>query len=101
MKLEDSIFEEDYITGFSQTGIHNVLNSLACISMCDFSLMETIASAHSGYCNYSFSELAKENKAWFLLNWKLQVFKRPTADEKITIKTWGRFHNKLFTTVEA
>ena len=92
MKLEDSIFEEDYITGFSQTGIHNVLTNKSILS-----LMETIAGAHSGYCNYSFSELAKENKAWFLLNWKLQVFKRPTADEKITIKTWGRFHNKLFT----
>ena len=92
MKLENSIFEENYITGFSQTGIHNVLTNKSILS-----LMETIAGAHSGYCNYSFSELAKENKSWVLLNWKLQVFKRPTADEKITIKTWGRFHNKLFT----
>ena len=92
MKLENSIFEEDYITGFSQTGIHNVLTNKSILS-----LMETIAGAHSGYVNYSFSELAKENKAWVLLNWKLQVLKRPTADEKITIKTWGRFNNKLFT----
>ena len=92
MKLEDSIFEESYLTSFSQTGVHNKLTNISFLS-----LMETIAGAHSGYVNYSFNELGKENKAWVLLNWKLQVYKRPTADEKITIKTWGRFFNKLFT----
>lgn len=92
MKLENGIFEESYLTGFSQTGIHNVLTNKSFLS-----LMETIAGAHSGYCHYSFNELSKENKAWFLVNWKLQVFKRPSADEKVVIKTWGRFHNRLFT----
>lgn len=85
MKLENSIFEESYLTGFSQTGTHNVLTNKSFLS-----LMETIAGTHSGYCHYSFNELGKENKAWVLLNWKLQVFKRPSADEKVFLKTWGR-----------
>ncbi len=92
MKLENSIFEESYLTSFSQTGIHNVLTNNSILS-----LMETIAGAHSGYCHYSFDELSKESKVWFLLNWKLKVYNRPGADEKITIKTWGRFFNKHFT----
>ncbi len=85
MKLENCIFEESYLTGFSQTGIHNVLTNKSFLS-----LMETIAGTHSGYCHYSFNELALENKSWVLLEWKLQVLKRPYADEKIVLKTWGR-----------
>ena len=38
MKLENSIFEESYLTGFSQTGVHNVLTNKSFLS-----LMETIA----------------------------------------------------------
>ncbi len=85
MKLENSIFEESYLTGFSQTGIHHVLTNKSFLS-----LMETVAGTHSGYCHYSFNDLAKENRTWVLLNWKLQVFKRPSADEKILLQTWGR-----------
>ena len=85
MKIENSIFEESYLTGFSQTGIHQVLTNYSFLSM-----METIAGSHSGYCKYSFKELSKENKTWVLLNWKLKVLKRPSADEKVTLQTWGR-----------
>lgn len=91
MKLENSIFEENYITSFTQTGIHDVLTNKSFLS-----LMENLAGAHSAYCHFSFADIAKDNLSWIILSWKLKVFRRPMADEKITIKTWGRFFNKIF-----
>ena len=91
MKLENGIFEEMYITSFAQTGVHKLLTNKSILS-----LMEKIAGAHSAYCNYSFEDLAKQDLSWIILSWKLKVLKRPKANEKIVIKTWGRFHNKLF-----
>lgn len=91
MKLENSIFEETYRTSFAHTGIKNVLTNKSFLS-----LMENLAGAHSAFCHFTFADLAKDNLSWVILNWKLQVFERPKADENLTIKTWGRFHNKLF-----
>lgn len=91
MKLENSIFEETYRTSFSQTGIHETLTNKSFLSM-----MENLAGAHSGYCHYSFADLAPEHKTWIILNWKLQVFRRPYADEIVTLKTWGHFANKIY-----
>lgn len=91
MKLENSIFEEDYITSFTQTGIHSVLTNKSFLS-----LMEIQAGAHSAYCHHSFSDLAKNDLSWILLSWKLKVYKRPKADEKIKVETWGREKNKIF-----
>ena len=86
MKLENCVFEENYRTSFTQTGIHNVLTNKSFLA-----LMENLAGAHSAYCHYTFSDLEKDNLSWIIINWKLQVMKRPKADEIITIKTWGNF----------
>lgn len=91
MKLENGIFEGTYRTSFSQCGIKDVLTNKSFLS-----LMENLAGAHSAYCHFTFKDLAKDNLSWIILSWKLQVLKRPKADEKITIKTWGRSHNRLF-----
>lgn len=91
MKFENGIFEETYVTSFSQTGVHKVLTNKSLLS-----LMENIAGAHSAYCNFTFKDLAKDNLSWIIVSWKLKVFKRPKADETIKIQTWGREHNRLF-----
>lgn len=90
MKLENSIFEENYITSFSQVGTHDVLTNRSILS-----LMENLAGAHSAYCHYTFKDIAKDNLTWVILGWKLHVFKRPKADQKIKIQTWGSFTNSL------
>ena len=91
MKFENGIFEESYITSFSQTGVHRVLTNKSLLS-----LMEITACSHSSYCNFTFRDLDKDDLSWIILNWRLQVFKRPKADEKIIVQTWGRFHDKIF-----
>lgn len=91
MKFTGNIFEEDYITSFVHTGIHDTLTNKSFLS-----LMENLAGAHSSACHLSFAELANDNLTWLLINWKLKVINRPKADEKIKLQTWIRSSNKLF-----
>ena len=89
--LENGVFEGEYTTSFTQTGMHDELTNKSFLL-----LMENLAEAHSSYCNFSFNDLAKENATWVILAWKLRVFKRPEANEKVKVQTWGRFFNKVY-----
>lgn len=91
MKFENGIFEAEYVTSFTQTGVHNVITNKSLLS-----LMEKTAGAHSAYSQFTFKDLAKDNLSWVILGWKLKVFKRIRADYRIRIETWGRSANKLF-----
>lgn len=91
MKLENGVFEEEYITSFSQAGFHGVLTNKSFLSF-----MENLAEAHSSYCKFTFKDLAKDNLTWIILEWKLKVLRRPKADERIKVQTWGRFYNKVY-----
>lgn len=90
-KLENGIFENIYRTSFSQTGIHNVLTNKSILS-----ILENIAGEHSAFVNYSFNDLSPKHLTWVLLNWKLKVLKRITADTNIKVQTWGNYSNKVF-----
>lgn len=91
MKFENGIFEENYKISFSQMGIHDVLTNKSFLS-----LMENLAGQHSAYCHFSFTDIAKDNLSWIILNWKLQVFRRPKDEEEVVVETWGRFFNKVY-----
>ena len=72
MKIYDGYFEEEFKINFTQVGFHNELTNKSFLSF-----MEDIAGDHSTHFNMSFTELFKNNLTWVLLNWKLQVIKRP------------------------
>jgi len=90
-QYEDGVFEDEYIVSFIHVGIYNCLTNKNFLSF-----MEDLAGSHSNFHHFTFSDLAKDNLSWVLLSWKLQVFERPKDDEKIIVKTWGRFFNKVF-----
>ncbi len=90
MKFEDGIFEEEYITRFSQTSANGEVTNKSIIS-----LLENTAGEHSAYCKFSIVDIVKQNLTWFILSWKLQVMKRPKALQKVKVKTWGRPVEKL------
>lgn len=91
MKFKDGYFEEEFKVTFTQVGFHNELTNKSFLSF-----MEDIAGDHSQYFNMSFSDLFPLNLTWVLLNWKLQVIKRPHDNDTLRVITWGRFFNKLF-----
>lgn len=47
--------------------------------------------------DYGLLDIPKTNLVWLLLDWKLQVIKRPKYADKIIAKTWARYANKLYT----
>ncbi len=91
MKLNNGYFEEEFKVNFTQVGFHNELTNKAFLSF-----MEDIAGDHSTHFHMSFAELFEKNLTWVLLNWKLQILKRPIDNEELRVVTWGRFFNKLF-----
>lgn len=58
--------------------------------------MQETAMLHSDLSGYSAKTTVFTNKAWVLLNWKIQVFKRAMWNEEITINTWERKIDKYF-----
>lgn len=90
-KFENNIFSDTYRTGFAQVGTHDVLTNKSILS-----ILENIADSHSVYGHFTFSDIAKYNLTWVILNWKLQVFKKIKANTEIKVETWCRNLSKLF-----
>lgn len=89
--LDNGIFEEDYRISFTHVGPDDLLTNKSFLL-----LMENLAEAHSEAVHMTFRDLAKNNMTWILLNWKLQVFKRPKSDTMVKLQTWPVFANKIF-----
>lgn len=58
--------------------------------------MENIACAYSANVGYGARDIEEKKRAWVLLQWKMQVLKRPFYNEKIEVITWSRNVDKLF-----
>lgn len=58
--------------------------------------MENIACAYSANVGYGARDIEEKKRAWILLQWKMQVLKRPFYNEKVEIITWSRNIDKLF-----
>lgn len=59
-------------------------------------LMQEVAGIHSGLLGYGVNDIPKTEVAWIILNWKLKVFSRPKTNTNITINTWAKYKNSLF-----
>ena len=76
---------------FSDVGENNSLTNKGILRM-----MQEIAGIHSAIAGYGLNDIPKTSLAWLLLNWKLRVFLRPKWEETLTINTWSRSQNALF-----
>ena len=88
--LENGIFEENYTTSFTHCGINGIFTNKSFLL-----LMENIAGMHSNYYHITFTDLAKENLTWIIVNWRLKVFKRLGPDQKVKIHTWVQSSNRV------
>lgn len=76
---------------FCDVGENNSLTNKGILRM-----MQEIAGIHSQIAGYGLNDIPKTGLAWLLLNWKLKVFLRPKWGETLTINTWSRSQNALF-----
>lgn len=86
------IFKETFKTGLKDIGKENKVKNRALLEY-----LENIGAYHSDIAGYGANDTQKTGVTWILLDWKLQVIKRPSYGDKIEIHTWGKGMNKFFT----
>lgn len=76
---------------YSDIGIANKLNLKSLIKY-----LQDAAGEHSDLAGYGISNIEKTHLAWLVLNWKVKMFSHPHYNEEITIKTWARSLEKVY-----
>ncbi len=86
------IYKENFKPGLKDIGKNNTIKNRAILE-----ILENIAAYHSDKVNYGANETETTRTAWILLDWKLEVIKRPKYGQVLTVNTWGRDVKKFFT----
>lgn len=86
------IYTENFKMSLKDIGKQNKIKNRAILE-----ILENIAGYQSDYVGFGANETVKTKIAWVLLDWKLEVIKRPTYGQTLQVKTWGRNMNKFFT----
>lgn len=87
-----AIFEHKFEIGFRDVGKSNKITNKGLLGY-----LEDTAGMHSNLVGYGLNNIEETNLTWILLNWKVQVFKRPLYGESILVKTWARNTIKFYT----
>ena len=51
-------------------------------------LFQEIGGIHASMLGHGLAEEIKTKKSWIVIAWKLEIFKRPSWNEKIKVRTW-------------
>lgn len=78
-------FEREYLVGIKDIGRNNQMTNFAFLSF-----LEEVASTHSSSVGYGVNDIETKKKVWLLMDWKLEVFKRPKYGDTLKVKTWAR-----------
>lgn len=87
-----AFYEYSTRIGFKDVGNSNSLTNLGFLN-----LLEDAAGFHSDSVGCGLNNVKETHLAWILLNWKLQIYKRPIYAETVHIKTWARDTLKFYT----
>lgn len=84
------IFTNTYTIGMEDIGYNNEATNKAILSF-----LEDIACLHSATAGYGVMDINTKKRAWLLLDWRLEVMRRPVYDEVITVDTWSRGFDRI------
>lgn len=82
------VFETKFTIGFWNIDSENKLTTRSIIQF-----MQEAAGMHSHVTGYG---LENPNCSWIILNWKVKVFLRPSWGHTLTVKTWPRIIEKIY-----
>lgn len=77
-------FKKEYEVRLEDLGKGNAATDVAIMKM-----LEEIAERNSYEVGFGLENLAETNKAWLLLDWKVEIIKRPKYKENVSIETWS------------
>lgn len=83
--------EHEVYIGFRDVGYQNKITNTAMIAY-----LEDAGGIHSNFAGYGLNDIDRTKKSWMLLDWKIELYKRPKYADKIIIKTWSRKTNKIY-----
>jgi len=86
-----NLFTKNFFIEYGDTDIESKITNRGFLRY-----MQETAMLHSNLSGYSSKTTNSTHKAWVVLNWKIQVFNRPTWSEKIIVNTWERKLDKYF-----
>lgn len=84
------IFTNTYTIGMEDIGHNNEATNKAILSC-----LEDIACLHSATAGYGVTDIDTKKRAWLLLDWRLEVIRRPLYNEVITVETWSRGFDRI------
>ena len=77
------MYEKDFTVEYVDVDVNNKLSNFGF-----FKYLQEIACLHADACEYGLNSVYKTRVAWILLDWKLNIFSRPSWNSSIHIKTW-------------
>lgn len=78
-------YKKEYEIGLEDLGESNLATNIAILKK-----LEEIAEQNSAEVGYGLENMNETNSAWLLLDWQVEIVKRPRYKEKINIETWSR-----------
>ena len=84
------IYEKDFHIRYFDLDEKNTLGITGLMS-----LLQEIAGMHSSDVGYGLNDIEKTNLTWYVLYWKIKIFKKPIWNTKLHIKTWVRKLEKV------
>lgn len=89
--LKSEIYEKEFELHLRDVDKNNKMRLSSYLN-----LMQEIGGLHSSEFGYSLKDEPITHKAWVVLTWKLEIFKRPTWNEKIKVKSWVGKIDKIY-----
>ncbi len=85
------IFKHEYEVVVKDLGKENKISNKAILGF-----MEEIASLHSSTIGYGVNDATRNEVAWILMDWKLQVIERCDYGQVVHLNTWVRETDKFY-----
>lgn len=85
------VFSYNYTVKYSDVGANNKIKLKSLVGA-----LQEAAVLHSEKAGYGVNNIDETHLAWLILDWKIKVISYPHSNEHITIKTWPREFNKLY-----
>lgn len=77
--------------GLRDIGFENKLKNKSLIGF-----LEDAGGIHSDIAGFGVNDIERTKLSWIILGWKVEIIKRPSYGEELTIKTWSRKTNKFY-----
>ena len=86
------IYKEKFRTSLKDIGKDNYIKNRAILE-----IFENIGAYHSDMVGYGANDIKNTKSSWILMDWKLKVIKRPKYGDILTVNTWCKSGNRLYT----